>query len=147
MLNPGQQWLCWGISAKKKFIQDPWRHKSFYGVGTRNYWNLHGQTAYTLIGKNREKIREKINMRQFVMTNGDVDMYLDADQGIFKFCVVGIADEDKEVYIDGLCNSENKDGWVPCLLFANGTGSYKQQLRACCIDSECYGKEMDIQWE
>ena len=145
MLNPGGGWLCWGICAKKKFRNGPWCHASFYGFATNKYLNLGGQNVNK--GANGEKIRKKIDMQHFLMKKGEVDIYLDADQGIYKFCVVGIAGEDKEVYIDGLGNSENEDGWVPCLIFDNGTGDYKQQVRACCIANECYGKEIYIQWE
>ena len=145
MLNPGQQWLCWGIRAKKKLNGDPWMDETYYGAGTGPYWNVGGSSREN--GINGETLRKRIDMKHFLMKKGEVDMYLDADQGIFKFCVVGISGEDKEVYIDGLDNSENTDGWVPHLLFANGTNGHEQQIRACSIDDECYGQEMEIQWE
>ena len=97
------------------------------------------------LGENKEKIRAKINLQHFLLEKGEVDIYLDVDQGILKLCVVGVSGKDKEIYIEGLGNSGNDDGWVPHLLFT--TQAREQQIRACKIDPECYGKEMEIEWK
>ena len=145
MINPGQKWFCWGIRAKKKLNGDPWDDQTYYGAGTAPYWNLGGNGGG--IGRNGEKLREQISMGHFLVEKCEVDIYLDADQGVFKLCVVGISGTDKEVFIDGLRNAENDDGWVPHLLFTRFCDDHQQQIRACKIDSECYGKEIEIQWE
>ena len=145
-MNPKPTFFLWGISAKKKFSKNPWDCKSFYGVGTNDYWNLDGEAKFGRRNKKSGKIRKRIDMQHFKMKKGEVDIYLDADQGIFKLCVVGIHGEEKEVYIEGLNDSGNNKGWVPHLLFAAASNN-GQQVRACSIDSEYYGQKMDIQWE
>ena len=145
MSNPGQKFFCWGISAKR-LNGPPWFDKTYYGAGTPpKYFCLGGKGGNT--GYNGEKLRKGVKMNHFSKKRCQVDIYLDLDQGIFKLCVVGISGENKEVYIDGLCNSKNTDGWVPHLFFANISGGHLQQIRACKIDSECYGQKMDIQWK
>ena len=135
------------MSGKKQLAMDqyPWTKKTFYGVSATNFWNLDGSVIYKLLGPNGEKIRERIDLTHFLEKKVEVDIYLDVDQGIFKLCVVGVSGEDKEIYIEGLGGSGNDDGWVPHLLFS-GSG-LQQQVRACSIDSQCYGKRLDIQWE
>ena len=145
MENPTQGWFCWGITTEKKFNKNPWNHKSFYGVGTGSYWNLGGKEIYGLKSSMNGKIRARIGLQHFKMKKGEVDIYLDVDKRIFKLCVVGACDKEGEVYIDGLVKPPNNDGWVPHLTFASAGPS--QQVRVCSIDSECYGKKFDIQWE
>ena len=79
------------------------------------------------------------NMKHFQIKNVDVDLYLDVDQRMLKLCVVGVSGEDEEVYINGLCNSENIEGWVPHLLFE--TVSNRQSVRVGSVDSGCYGRK------
>ena len=75
----------------------------------------------------------------------EVVTYVDADQGIFKFCKVGeeSIDENTEGIMRGLNDSGNKDGWLPHLhLYNKGV-----EVRVCEIDSECYGRSMEINWK
>ena len=149
-MNPRLKFFCWGVSAKRKFGEYPWSEKTFYGIDTadnNDSFVIDGKSCYKLVGRNGSKIRKRVSLTHFLEKKVEVDIYLDVDQGILRFCVVGVCDEDKEVYIEGLrwWPWMNNDGWVPHFLFC-GSGT-QQQIRACSIDIECYGKELDIQWD
>ena len=105
---------------------------------------MDGKPVHELIGPNKEEIKERIDIALFpAATDLEVDIYVDADQGIFKFCMVtddDIIDAKTEGVITGLNNSKNEDGWLPHLHLYNTD----VQFRICEIDSQCYGKSMNI---
>ena len=95
--------------------------------------------------KQKSNNERRINMVPFTeIRDLEVDIYVDADDGIFKFCMVSddIIGEDKEGIMGGLNDSGNIDGWVPHLhLYDKGV-----DVRVCEVSSECYGKSMEINW-
>ena len=99
----------------------------------------------SVAGENNENTRKIIDLQHFSMRHGEDDIYLDAGQGIFKLRVVGVPGENKEIYIEGLGNTGNDEWWVPNLLFDGYRPN--QEMRACGIDSECYGKKIVVQWQ
>ena len=153
MTNPtakdeSTRWFCWGISAIKKFREDyACGDTTYYGISTNDCWWLNGKLidGWATVGQNGERIRERIDFSHFRnCKDGEVDIYIDCDEGILKICVVGVVGQEKEVHISELNKSGNNDGWVPNFLF--GYEGVQQRIRVAVIDAECYGKEIDIVW-
>ena len=72
----------------------------------------------------------------------EIDVFVDADQGILRMCVVGMLSEDKEVEITGLNESNNKIGWVPRIIFYHKSQSFE----IAHIDTGLYGQRTNILW-
>ena len=132
-----------GIIAKKSFTKDSALFaETYYGVSCWSQWYLNGNMSRGVLG---EKIKNKIDLKHFEsLTDGEIDIYVNDVSGEFKMCMVGNCDEHKEVVIDGINKSGNKDGWVPCISF--GSSATSITVRVCEIAPECYGKEIEIEW-
>ena len=116
----------------------------FYGASSGGYWTLNSDTTTGLIGKNNEKIRKRIGLSHFQnVTDGEIDVFVDAGQGILRMCVVGMLSEDYEVEIKGLNGSMNKIGWVPRIIFYHKS----QRFRIAIIDAGLYGQTTKISWD
>ena len=143
MKNPNMGWLKLGIGPKVKCRYGDDRGSGFYGASTGGYWTLNAVNANGLTGEDNEKIRKRINLSHFKdVADGEIDLYVDADQGIFRMCVVGMLSEDKEVEITGLNKSNNEKGWVPRIIFYNKL----QSFRIASIDVGLYGQTTKISW-
>ena len=141
MLNPKGDWFALGIIAKKECnMNAAYDSKTFYGASTADQWWLNG--GY---GSNREEIKKRENIYSFVyVKDGEIDIYVNNETNQLKMCLVGASYENKEVVIDGIDKSGNKDGWVPSISFGYSATSIR--VRICSIDVECYGQSMDIDW-
>ena len=133
--NPKKVWFCWGIAAKRSINGYAYNDDSFYGVTTYNQWRANGSGID----------QDNFDIEPFKFEQGEVDIFLDATNGIFKLCVVGMKGEDKEIVIEGLYKSQNNDGWVPNIVF--GSGAVEEEARVCEIDSDLYGEQFDIAWD
>ena len=145
MINPNAEWFSLGIvrPREESDYDDGIKYMDlcFYGASTSSQWWLNGKFIFGI----DLRIKEKIGMNHFkVLKDGEIDIYVDPEGGELKMCVVGIAGEDKEVVINGINESENKDGWVLTISF--GASSTSIKARVCSIDAECYGKPMEIEW-
>ena len=105
MLNPEKAWFVWGVSAKKKFIDDgsSFDKLTYYGVSAINSLFLNGRESVDADGN----IRREIDVTHFRITEGEFDIYLDCDQGILRLCVVGQIEKNLIVEITGLNQSGN----------------------------------------
>ena len=134
--NPKKVWFCWGVSAKILMSRYAYSCQLFYGVSTYDQWWGNGSWLAS---------HKKNNIEHFQFEQGEVDIFLDATNGIFKLCVVGMKGDDKELVIEGMNKSGNKDGWVPNISF--GSGAVDQEARICKIETDLYGEKFDIQWD
>ena len=140
-----------GVSGKKKFDQatNTYCEKTYYGVSNWGNWRLNGREMYSdnLTGDNGEKIRNKINMRHFKDGDVEIDIYLDADQGLMRMKRVGFEDDDKyEAEFRNINNCpDNKDGWIAHFCFEISRDC-DQEIRMAIIDKSWYGDEKEIIW-
>ena len=146
--NPKKKWYCWGVSAKKTMDGTAgfaYYTKTFYGVSTFGQWYLDGKEySVGLNGHHGEKIEKRVDMSYFYVLDGEVDIFLDVTNGIFKLCVVGMKD-DREAVIEGINKSGNDQGWVPNIVF--GSTEIEEEARICEIQEELYGEKVDIEWQ
>ena len=134
-----------GMSAKRQFGNKfSWREESFYGIIAFGSFYLNGTKIAA--GKNDERIRKRIKLSHFYKLtdgHGEIDIAMDCGNGIMKMVVVGMMEEDKEVYIEGLNNGATGDvEWMPHIAI----GHTQQTLRICTIPAMYYGVPMDIDW-
>ena len=132
--------FTFGISAKKSFGDVyTYYQDTFYGVATNGSWYLNGNLGS---GQNEEIIRKKIDLAHFEeLKEGEIDIYVDDVNGILKICIVGMVSDDKEVFIKGINNCGNKDGWVPHLILDEDTNEGLQNIQIGQIRKEMYGKK------
>ena len=135
-----------GLSANKKFQEaNTWIVKTAYVVTFEGNWYLNGRITHDTSGRNGEKITSRINLKYFKKEHSEIDIYLDADQGIMRMKRVGSKDADNhEVEIVNINNS-NTDGWVPHLIFEQSKHC-TQKIRIARIDESWYGKKKYIEW-
>ena len=143
------------MTQKKKFKGSKvCNEKTFYGIDNCGGWYLNGKYMYSwdgLIGGNKEKIREKINLDHF--SEGDVliDIYFDSmvDGGIMKIKRVGYKDGDKyEAQINNInnCKHNKKKAWIPCFVFSGYSSDNFQAVMISCVPPSYYGVEKEISW-
>ena len=96
-------------------------------------------------GKKGETVK-RANMRQHyrVLEDGEIDMYVNAQSGVFKVCIAGDLCDDKEVIFNGIDKSGNEDGWVPAVTFGHTSNSIK--VRISRIDEKFYCESLKIEW-
>ena len=140
MLNPDNAWFVWGVSAKQKFTESgsSFEQLTFYGITAINSLFLNGKKSVDDDGFNRHNI----DVRHFRMTEGEIDIYLDCDQGILRLCLVGQTERNSIAEITGLNESGNNVGWVPHFVLYNSS----IKIRIAKIPQAWFGKTKSIAW-
>lgn len=135
-----------GLSANKAFKEtNTWNVDTAYLVTFGGNWYLNGRITNDTIGRNGGKIQTRVDLKYFKKKSSEIDIFLDADQGIMRIKRVGSKDADNhEVEIMNINNS-NTDGWVPHLIFEQSKNC-TQKIRIARIDESWYGKEKYIEW-
>ena len=133
-----------GIIAKRAFQnKSALMVPTFYGIAADGERYLNGDSSKNSISNGVKSLFFKL------FTDTEIDIYVDPGADKLKMCVVGVYHEDKEVIINGINESGNKDGWVPCISFGytSRNRSSSMRVRICSIDVGCYGKAMEIDWD
>ena len=144
MKNPDSKWFVWGISPKKKFRDCSYVERTFWGISLDGFWFLNGESM-----DGSHPHGNGFDTSHFNRTECCIDICLDVDAGILKFCVVGEADDGKEAVIEGVFIEDSDavgvgHGWVPHFNF--GSRAFKTQIRLAKIADTFYGKQLDIPW-
>ena len=136
-------WLMFGISAKKSFgdVRDD-KDDTFYGVDINGFNRVHGNPGSGKAKRKREKDMEYLRKLKEV----EVDIYVDDIKGVFKACIVGQSSQDKEIFIQGIDKSGNKEGWIPHLILDDEAIPEIQNIQIKQIGEEMYGKK-EIFWK
>ena len=117
------------------FSDKTYEEKTFYGASTLNKLFLNGKQC----DSTKDLKHFGLGLKQ-----GEIDIFIDANKGIVRSCVVGQLHKNKEVYIDGLVNVQSGKGWVPYIYL----GIAQQEIRICKIENaNYYGKRLDIVWK
>eukprot|EP01084_Bolivina_argentea_P272506 463999_1 len=110
VINNRHHLLYFGVSSKKKYPAMPNEYDNnypFWGIGTRDQW-------FPLNDKNKKTNEISLNTVFNKHINYELDMMLNCNLGMLKFCVVGNCNESSEAKIWGLPNKKEQiNGWVP----------------------------------
>merc|ERR1711933_46257 len=85
--NPRKGWMCWGVAAPKILQHDTFNNPSGYiwAIALNDCW----YPTYTENNQKRIRVDDNFKKEEFEM-----DILLDLDEKMLKFCVVGKLDEE-----------------------------------------------------
>ena len=130
----------WAVSQPKSFHY--LSYNEAYGMAASSIKEYAWYPYASTMGRDGYwKSHNNIARDHFEFQCGEVDMLLDVDQGILKFCVVGQLKDELEAIMHDLPRDTNT-GWVPHFnTFCEGT-----KLRIARIPIELYGQPNNDLW-
>eukprot|EP01083_Nonionella_stella_P064474 168036_1 len=127
--NPKGGWIVWGIAQQQKYETGRFVHRKSDGgaYGVTYYQQFYPDDSFS--------VNSQVRCEQFADTTCLIDLYLNADEGTMKLCVVGQLDGGEPRFHKLPTNT--KKGWVPYFVF--GTTPMGASLRVAKIPIEWYG--------
>ena len=135
-----------GLSSNRSFPdKNTWGVQTAFVICFNNYFYLNGKAIYARDGKNGEKLTRRVDLTYFRKKNSEIDIYVDADEGIMRIKSVGTKDADNHEVEMLNINNSNKDGWVPHFVFEQSKDC-PQKIRIARINPSWYGQQNEIKW-